>query len=76
MYQRRTININRVVKLLQGAARSGASIPDLLDQCDIPRQLLDDERLVRLYEHGEISVLSVADLTTVALEQIGTLQAA
>ncbi|KZX62180.1 AraC family transcriptional regulator [Alcanivorax sp. HI0033] len=42
MYQRRTININRVVKLLQGAARSGASIPDLLDQCDIPRQLLDD----------------------------------
>ncbi|WP_286827616.1 AraC family transcriptional regulator, partial [Alcanivorax sp. UBA3183] len=42
MYQRRTININRVVKLLQGAGRSGASIPDLLDQCDIPRQLLDD----------------------------------
>ncbi len=42
MYQRRTININRVVKLLQGAARSGASIPELLDKCGIPRQLLED----------------------------------
>lgn len=42
MYQRRTISIRRVVKLLQGAARSGVSIPDLLDQCGIPRKLLDD----------------------------------
>ena len=42
MYHRRTININRVVKLLQGAARSGASIPELLDKCGIHRQLLED----------------------------------
>ncbi len=42
MYHRRTININRVVKLLQGAARSGASIPEILDKCDIPRKMLDD----------------------------------
>ena len=42
MYHRRTININRVVKLLQGAARSGASIPEILDKCNIPRQMLDD----------------------------------
>ena len=42
MYHLRTININRVVKLLQGAARSGASIPEILDKCNIPRQMLDD----------------------------------
>ncbi|EKF74988.1 AraC family transcriptional regulator [Alcanivorax hongdengensis A-11-3] len=42
MIHRRTININRVVKLLQGAARSGASIPDLLGQCGIPRHMLED----------------------------------
>ena len=31
-----------MVKLLQGAARSGASIPEILDKCGIPRQMLDD----------------------------------
>lgn len=42
MFHRRAISINRVVKLLQGAARSGASIPDLLDHCGIARQTLED----------------------------------
>ncbi|MDX1805000.1 MAG: AraC family transcriptional regulator, partial [Alcanivorax sp.] len=42
MIHRRTININRVVKLLQGAARSGASIPQLLEQSGIERHLLED----------------------------------
>lgn len=42
MYHRRTIKINRVVKLLQGAARSGVSIPELLGECGISRELLDD----------------------------------
>ena len=42
MIQRRTINVRRVVKVLQGAARGGVSIPDLLDQCGIERQLLED----------------------------------
>ncbi len=37
MNQRRTINVQRVVKVLQGAARGGVSIPVLLDQCGIER---------------------------------------
>jgi len=40
------------------------------------QSLLDDEHQVRLYENGEISVLSVADIAATALEQITTLQAA
>lgn len=42
MNQRRTIRISRVVKLLQGAARSGANIPELLSDTGIPRATLDD----------------------------------
>lgn len=42
MIQRRTINISRVVKVLQGAARSGVSVPALLDQCGIERRILED----------------------------------
>src|SRR5699024_7341296 len=42
MIQRRTINVRRVVKVLQGAARSGVSVPDLLDQCGIQRQILEN----------------------------------
>jgi len=42
MIQRRTINVQRVVKVLQGAARGGVSIPALLDQCGIERRVLED----------------------------------
>lgn len=41
MIQQRTINVHRVVKVLQGAARSGVSIPGLLEQCGIERGLLE-----------------------------------
>ncbi|ASK34385.1 AraC family transcriptional regulator [Alcanivorax sp. N3-2A] len=49
MIQRRTINVHRVVKVLQGAARGGVSIPALLDQCGIERHLLEqpDARIER-----------------------------
>ncbi|ARB46267.1 MULTISPECIES: AraC family transcriptional regulator [Alcanivoracaceae] len=49
MNQRRTINVRRVVKVLQGAARSGVSIPELLDQCGIERRVLEqpDARIER-----------------------------
>lgn len=42
MINRKTIAINRVIRVLQGAARSGASIPALLETAGIPRRLLDD----------------------------------
>ncbi|MBF1800480.1 AraC family transcriptional regulator [Alloalcanivorax profundimaris] len=42
MIQKRTINVRRVVKVLQGAARGGVSIPALLDDCGIERRVLED----------------------------------
>lgn len=49
MIQQRTINVHRVVKVLQGAARGGVSIPGLLEQCGIERGLLEqpDARIER-----------------------------
>ncbi|MBZ2187502.1 AraC family transcriptional regulator [Alcanivorax sp. JB21] len=42
MFRRNTIAISHVIRVLQGAARSGASIPALLEAASIPRALLDD----------------------------------
>jgi AraC-like DNA-binding protein len=42
MINRKTIAISNVIRVLQGAARSGVDIPGLLETCDIPRNLLDD----------------------------------
>jgi len=42
MFNRKTIAITHVVRVLQGAARSGADIPYLLDTVGIPRRQLDD----------------------------------
>lgn len=42
MINRKSIAISRVIRVLQGAARSGASIPALLETAGIPRRLLDD----------------------------------
>lgn len=42
MINRKTIAISHVIRVLQGAARSGADIPALLDEVGIPRSLLDD----------------------------------
>ncbi|MCH8543117.1 MAG: AraC family transcriptional regulator [Alcanivorax sp.] len=42
MLRRNTIAISHVIRVLQGAARSGASIPALLEAAGIPRMLLDD----------------------------------
>ncbi len=40
--QPNTIGVQRVVSVLQGAARSGVQVPSLLASCGIPRSLLDD----------------------------------
>ncbi|MEY1662190.1 AraC family transcriptional regulator [Isoalcanivorax beigongshangi] len=42
MINRKTIAIDRVIRVLQAAARGGASIPQLLEAADIPRRVLDD----------------------------------
>lgn len=39
--QRNTIGVRRVIQVLQGAARSGVNIPQLLVSCGIPRSLLE-----------------------------------
>lgn len=41
MMNRKTIAVSHVIRVLQGAARSGADIPALLESCGIPRHLLD-----------------------------------
>ena len=42
MIHRKSISVSQVVRVLQGAARSGADIPALLAETGIPRSLLDD----------------------------------
>jgi AraC-like DNA-binding protein len=42
MIHRKNISVSQVVRVLQGAARSGADIPSLLSDTGIPRSLLDD----------------------------------
>lgn len=42
MFKRNTIAISHVIRVLQGAARAGASIPALLEVAGIPRRMLDD----------------------------------
>ena len=42
MLKRNTIAVSHVIRVLQGAARAGASIPVLLETAGIPRRLLDD----------------------------------
>ncbi|PKM22216.1 MAG: AraC family transcriptional regulator [Gammaproteobacteria bacterium HGW-Gammaproteobacteria-14] len=42
MIHRKNIAIRQVVRVLQGAARSGADIPALLSAAGIPRRLLDE----------------------------------
>ena len=42
MIHRKNIAVRQVIRVLQGAARSGADIPSLLATAGIPRALLDD----------------------------------
>lgn len=42
MMHRKNIAVRQVIRVLQGAARSGADIPGLLAAAGIPRQLLDE----------------------------------